>query len=612
MAGVSLHAPNFYDSAAAEADWRLCAHVIAGRPAQRVMVRRNGRATYPATSQRPLSGTPPAAPAAVMLWDDQQHLSVLALDFDAKNGHGPRTVAADASAALQLLARVGLHPFADRSPVGGWHVYAPLPTPQPADEVLLVVTALARRLSSLDVGPLTNPLHGCIRPPGSAHKSGGFQRLVHSQHEVVLALTSQPRPNAWTQLRQELVEELRATPPPGHAVDSRAPGGIRRRRIAQAAEQLAVTGLHPDRTFSSPSEARFSVICHAVNAGMTLADVHCALRDRWTWLRTSYGTKHHSALVRDFTKAKQQRTTTLLSRHVRQSDTSLQHTQRGAPSRPELDVHLALRRFRTFATHHSRTAGYSPTLRAVLTSLLWAGHVQGRILINTGIRSLAEQAGVHYDTVASMLHDLARDGLITRISRAHGPDADVWRINVELATQHPPAFGRASGLRRVFRVIGGHLVAEVYESLPHSPSVELPSSRDLANELSYDRRRVHEALRVLAGWGLAEQVSGRWHRGPADPQALSHQLGGEDDWAAQHAAHLRQRRAWAARLRHLHATIPRRVHGQLQWEAEFDLVEPQDSWVEDFAGGSPPQGHSQLDQAVLSLVRTALGGVVVA
>ncbi len=576
------------------------------------MVRRNGRSAYPATSQRPLSSTPPVAPAAVMLWNNQQQLPVLALDFDAKNGHGPRTASADANAALQLLTKAGLYPFADRSPVGGWHVYAPLPTPQPADQVLLVVTALAQRLPSLDVGPLANPLHGCIRPPGSAHKTGGFQRLVHSHHEVVLALTSRPRPDAWTRLRQELVAELRATPPPTAAADSPAAAGIRRRRMAEAAEQLAVTGQHPARAFKSPSEARFSVMCHAVNAGMTLADVHCALRDRWAWLRTSYGTKHHTALARDFTKAKQQRTTALLSRHVRPSDTSLHNTQRGAHPTVELDVHLALRRFRTFARHHSRTAGYSPTLRAVLTSLLWAGHVQGRILINTGIRSLAEQAGVHYDTVASMLHQLATDGLITRISRAHGPDADVWRINVELATQHPPASGRAGGLRRVFRVIGGHLVAEVYETLPDSPTADLPSSMELATDLGYDRRRVHEALRVLAGWGLAEQASGRWHRGPADPHSLSHQLGGEDDWAAQHALHQRQRQAWTARLKHLHTTVPVRVRGQLQWEAEFDLVEPQDAWVEDFAGGSPPASHGNTNQAALSLVQTALGGVVVA
>ncbi len=104
---MSLHAPNFHDPAAAEADWRLCAHVIAGHPAQRVMVRRNGRAAYPATSQRPLSATPPVAPAAVMLWNDQQQLPVLALDFDAKNGHGPRTAAADATTAAQLLTKAG-------------------------------------------------------------------------------------------------------------------------------------------------------------------------------------------------------------------------------------------------------------------------------------------------------------------------------------------------------------------------------------------------------------------------------------------------------------------------------------------------------------------------
>ena len=609
---VSPHAPNFHDAMGAHADWQLCAHVIAGQPAQRLMVRRDGRGTYPATAQRPLTPTPPSSPAAVMLWDQSERLHTLALDFDAKNGTGPRTAAADAQAALALLADVGLHPFADRGPTGGWHVYAVLPESRTAGQVMVLASALARRFTSLDVGPLANPVHGCIRPPGAAHKAGGFQRLAMDPHEVALALTLTPARDAWRRLTSALASELAALPVPDAPPAQGSPAaGLRRRALASDADQLARTGQHPSKSFSSPSEARFSVICNAVNAGWSLADVHLAIRDRWTWLRASYATKHHTALGRDFSKAKEQRARALSSRHVRPSDTSPHYTQRGVPT--DLDIHLALRRFRTFATEHCRAANYSPTLRAVLSAVLWAGHVQGRTLINVGVRSLAEQACVHFDTAAAHLHQLADDGLITRISRGRGLDPDVWRINVEVGATSRPAPGRAHGIRRVFRVLGGHLVADIYEHLPRAGRDETRTVSDMARTLGYDRRRVHEALRLLQGYQLAITDGRAWQQGPADPEALGRQLGGHDDWERQHRDHVHHRVAWRKRLNDLHRSTPPHLRGQIAWQDEFALVEPQDEWIEDLASGSPPARRASHDQdAALRLVRTALGGVVVA
>ena len=91
-------------------------------PAMRVMVTRRGRAAYPATAQRPLTDKLPTGPAAVMLWDTTRRLPLLALDFDAKNGHGPLAAARDAVDAWRLLTDAGLHPVigaeVSRSQVG--------------------------------------------------------------------------------------------------------------------------------------------------------------------------------------------------------------------------------------------------------------------------------------------------------------------------------------------------------------------------------------------------------------------------------------------------------------------------------------------------------------
>jgi hypothetical protein len=578
---VSSHVPDFYDCQAAHAEWQLCSAAIAGVPAQRLLVRNGGRTGYPAAAQRPLTAAPPSVPAAVMLWDRDQKLRTLALDFDAKNGAGPLTAGADARQAIKILAAAGLHPFADRGPTGGWHVYAVLPERRSAAEVMTLAAALEQQFASFDSGPLVNPVHGCIRPPGSPHKSGGFQRLATDPATTSAALSATPHPDAWFRLLRAFPTHLRrdelsvATP-----VRIRQPRGL-----PHNVHTLATSGVDPTRTFRSPSEARFSVICRAVNAGWSLLDLHLELRDRWTWLRESYGQKHHSALARDFRKAQITRQKRLCSRAVRLSDTSQHNTQGGMEGG---SAHLALRRFRTYSSEFCRRMGYSPVLRGILRSVIWAGHVQGRTVINVGVRTLAEQADVHFDTAASGLHRLARDGLIVRLSKGTGLHPDVWKINVAVAEVCRPARGRVEGIRRVFRVLGGHLVAEVYEHLAVGSSPV--TTGELAGALGYDRRRIHEALRVLAGHELAIADRGRWTIGPAEPNELGRRLGGDDDWSRQHQEHRRHREVWRKRVLGLGGFENTGPDLSPKCELdEFALFEPQpDEWIRLLAGGSPP------------------------
>ena len=557
----------------------------------RLLVTRKGRAAYPATAQRPLADRLPATPAAVMLWDHTRRLPVLALDFDAKNGHGPRTAQRDAQDALRLLSEIGLHPVADRSPSGGWHVYARLPHPAAAWDVRQVATALGRRWPSLDPSPLLNIDHGCIRPPGSPHKTGGYQRLTGSLQDAVTALRADPDPQAWARLRDRTGA--------AHTAPDTAPAdqlgtaavGVTRRQIAVAADTLARTGQHPHRGFDSPSEARYSVICSAVAAGWALADVETALQGTWTWLRDSYGTKHRSALLRDWRKAQNQRTQNVGKRTVRIPNTS-QQIHRGGTPNPVLpdsdDIHLALRRFTTYTRHHARAHGHSPVLRAITESVIWAGHVQGRTLINIGVRALAEQAAVSFVTVAAALHTLAEDGLIQRLSTGRGPDADVWRLNTELADHHRPARGRRVGLRPVFRILGRHLAGEVYESLKDATGAL--TAREIALQLGYSRQRVTEALQLLAGWRLATVTPHTgWTLGPADPTELARRLGGWTDWHNQHTRHQQQRAHWRAWLeRHRSPTID---PGQLLIdEIDAALNADEHAWIAEYANGtSPPE-----------------------
>ena len=224
--------PDFRDTAAATAEWQACAPLIAGMPAMRVMVARRGRAAYPATAQRPLTHKLPTGPAAVMLWDVTRRLPMLALDFDAKNGHGPRAAATDATDALRLLTDAGLHPIADRGPTGGWHIYARLPQPAAAWDVRQVAAALARRWPTLDPSPLLNIDHGCIRPPGAVHKTGGHQRLVGPLEAAVAALEALPDRQAWTTLRNRIGAAQTVSEPSPPEQLGQAPAGLTRRAIS--------------------------------------------------------------------------------------------------------------------------------------------------------------------------------------------------------------------------------------------------------------------------------------------------------------------------------------------------------------------------------------------
>ena len=599
----------FHDPDAASAAWE-CAALIAGRDAERRAVRRSGRTTYPDTAQRLLSASRPNQPTAVMLYTAAATLPVLALDFDAKTPSKRAQAAADAADAAQLLTDAGLSPVLDQAPSGGWHVYARLPRPIPARAVRQLAAALEQRWTTFDKLPLvTDPQRACIRPPGSPHAAGGYQTLATPLPDALTALQSLPDAGSWNRLRHLAGAAAYEAAPielPDHTDDTAATG-VRKRPLSNAATQMARTGTHPDprhdRGFNSPSERRLSILRSAVNAGWTLPEVHAALPD-WAWLRDSLATKHHSALARDWHAAQKYRTRDLHNRHVRIPDTSHHLTQGGTPEGPELalgkdfDPHLHIRKLTTASQHYARRHHYSPAQRATLRALLSMGHKQGRIYINAGCRSLAEDAAHSHETVAVHLHQFSEDGLCTRVAEAQGTDADTWRLAIELGEGHSPAPGRRYGTRPVFRILG-HLAADVYETLASRPNSEWTTS-GLADGLGYDRRRIHETLQLLASYTLASRNPQQrtWTLGAADPTALGQALGGDDDLAEHHQRHLEHRDRWKQRL-------SRQQHLQNEqplWDAEFAAVTPdEDEWIEALAGGHPPT------RAALHLVIDRLG-----
>jgi DNA-binding HxlR family transcriptional regulator len=595
--GVSSRTPDFYDRSAAEAAWVSCARSIAGRPAARTVVRRDGRPQYPADRQHLLTETLPKTPTAVMLFNQDEHLSLLALDFDAK-GHTEFAAAADAQDALELLGSVGLSPVADVAPTGGWHVYARLPRPAPKRAVRQLAAALRARWATLDISPLCNPIHGCIRPPGAPHTAGGFQALVTPIDQVTKALGSRPDPGSWNRLRHAVgAQQYEAAAEVAQEVDGSPAVGIRYRGVPRSADQLARTGHHPTKQFRSPSEARFSVIMSCVRCGWSLADIRNQL-PHWEWFRQSLGTKHHSSLAGDFHRAKKRRTQDLQDRHVHQPNTSQQQPQGGlypsdnqtelpTPTVTTEDPHLDLRKFRAFTTDHRCRRHYSPRLRATLDAVIQFGYMKSRLYVDVGVRSLAEAANNRFETVSVHLHSLAADGLITRVSDAQGVLPDVWRVNTELGDSYRPASGQQNAIRPLFRVLGGHLTAEVYEQLATRRGRSPVRCVQLASTLGYDPRTIRDALSLLESWGLCERDGQAYEVGSTDPTTLSKRLGGHEHQKTQHDEHATQRQQWAQRL----GQQPHINPEQIDWDAEFAAIEPENDWIKDHASGSPPAGR---------------------
>ena len=563
----------------------------------RLLVRRNGRGAYPASTQRPLTSTPPTPPAAVLLFDDHGHLATLALDFDVSRG-GRHVVERDAAEALQLLSEAGLLPWADAAAPGGHHVYARLPHPQPAHVVARLAAALSARWTTLDVAPLLNPTGGCIRPPGAAHKTDGFQRLVSRLEYVQRAVTHRPHPAAWDAL-WSVSGAAKVSPLPATTdapVTPDAAPGVAKRPLGGQWQAIAHGGKHP---YPSDSEARMAVIGGCVRAGWSLADIEAAISGPWArgplarHLRDKYPQGWRVRVAAEFTKARKNHLESRVHRPVRNSDTRPGSTRGG--SHPTLlssgNPHLDLRRFFSFTTAYVRDQRLTPTQRAVLRAVIWAGLVQGRLVINAGCRALAEQAGCHLDTVAATLHELAAHGLVQRLREGRGPDADLWQINVALGRDHRPARGKILGLHPVFRVVGSHRTAEVWHELQRSRA---PLTADgIGTTLGYDRQRVTEELRLLAGWDLAQRAeTGGWTLGDADADQLAAALGGDDHRRAQHEHHVAQRAAWHRCLLSRGEHTP--LAGQLDWDALLAIAAPNEhDWIREHASGaSPPAARS--------------------
>ncbi len=258
---------------------------------------------------RTLTRKLPDQPAAVPIYRDGR-TRLLTLDFDSTRD-GTLAVDRDVHRCLAWIREAGGRAITDHSTSGGRHIFIPLPLGVTLDlaEAESLGRALAARLPSLDITPMLNPATGCITPPGSRCKQGGYRRLDGTIDDAIDTLTARSAPGFAARLHHLLagtahdantVSATRATPRTSCAADPTAHGMQlwegegecarlraeyrRRGPISATVEAFARDGTAPadGRWTTRPgrldrSAARQSMLATAVVRGYSYLDVRAQL-----------------------------------------------------------------------------------------------------------------------------------------------------------------------------------------------------------------------------------------------------------------------------------------------------------------------------------------------
>jgi len=519
--------------------WELT-RAVSPRPLVRVAdVDAYGKAVNTYTRRARTAGARPDAPWAVYLTDQTGSFRLLAFDFDAAKGDP----AADAATLCGWLENAGLPHLLTRSgPSGGRHVWLALADADAVDAG--TVDTLARlvraRLNSLDIAPLSNPVTGCVRPPGAPHRAGGSSTVLAGD----LSALTVPTVTAADVAR--LVEVLAA----GHRPDPVAPLDPAAALLTDRAGRLYLPGVR--RQLPAGSVQALEVDAAAMDANQVVRRVLVgAAAARWRCADIAVLVAHSPGLE-----------------HIR-SQGQGPGVARRVRSPGEGRAVLARqwdRAVRWVATHPRASTLEDPTFEpraAALAALVddtqtradaaagrWAGPggpADRRVLdalcvlslqavsavVEADIRRLGLLCGIGRETARTALLRLARDGWVTRHSPADGPRAASWTLNGALSTAievpsrsqadpRPPGAGSAERNRwltllrtrlgaaahDVFTPSGGlgHATGQLYATL----TTQLASTSQLAYQLGHSPEDTGIRLGLLRAARLARRTSKGW------------------------------------------------------------------------------------------------------
>ena len=577
-----------------ELAWGL-APLIAGAPTYRRGRWVRGRFQYPRPAAAPkITVTLPKQPAAVPVHGPDGSVATICLDLDTSKAL-QGVVDDDARRLGELLESCGVRYVTDYSPSGGRHLYIPLVERITAAEAREVVEAMTLLAPSLDPGPHQNVTDGCIRVPGSAHKSGGHQILTTPLAAAYDTLRRRNEAETLNALRRALAPELRRrrdlkARSAKLATFASAPGAspLTFGGSQSPLRVVARTGLYDANRYASPSEARMAVLNHFAACGWTLEQVRREMAGQLPGLAALYRGKDHTdrLLDKEWVNAcgwVQKRAATKTGANGSLiNDTSPPIPTGGAAKlTSKAGVHQLVNDLENvlYATldHRLKERGREGlSLRLLLRAVLGYMRTMDTDLLDVGCRTFAGALGKHHGTVARLLPALqaASDGILTKVSDARGRNADTYLV------QLPPHFeqlardlswrpGKIYGIRPVFRVLGD-VAAITYEAIERGRLS--PTTADIVRSTALSRSAVDKALAEMAAHNMIQRSNGRWTVVAATSlTALARRLGALDDAAEQITRHRLQRAQW-------HAWLDRHLVPELT-ESEMYDAETETHWI---------------------------------
>lgn len=592
----------------------------------------------------------PARPAAVYLYSHGR-TQQLWLDFDAKH-HGAAAVDADLATATAWITQCGGVVVTDRSTSGGRHLLCPLAigTTASHDEITHLVRILATRLPTLDITPNTNPDTGCMTPPGSPCREGGYRQLDGTLDAALHAFTTRSAPDLLPRLSMLLgalnpSPHHRRTAPADPSAYTEGIGDDRRLTpdhtrdtplptdVADFATHATISTSRP--TWQSNHEPRQSVVVHAIARGHSLASLRDMIAPAGPWHHglghayTRYGHRADQALARDVDKAFTWLITNVLKssppRHKSKYTPGGTQTQ-GSRGPKSLRDWLA----NAFAWADQEFAGkrYRWTVHAVLQTMAFHALVAGERrsgtwLVGVGGRTLSLGCGLlSEDTVWRVLADLReRPGSPLVLVRHHvGTEPDVYALTGQNRVSADPVRAERIRIEPVHDawIVLGHHLRRIYELVAHHG---LRTKADLYTAAGVPRATGDAMVLDL-------HINGLLHRGPRgsvapgtrtlDEIGEEHGLGDErsarieryrDERAAWREWLIERERSRNERPVEQSATQPGRL--TTVWGEPDDAIER--SYLESvMATGPPTLDDTDVEREAIEIIAEVFGAAIVA
>lgn len=578
-----------------EEAWIL-APLIAGQLTYRLGSWIGGRFQYPRPKSMPrITRALPRRPAAVAVHGADGTVATLCLDLDTSKAL--KAVVDDDAARLgRILDGCGLRWVEDFSPSGGRHLYVPLAERMDFAAARELVEALALQAPSLDPSPHQNITDGCIRVPGSPHKSGGHQALMTPLSAAYDIMRRRNPAAAVDNLREAIAPELRrirelkvrAAKPAAVAAGGSVALGPVSTGVEGPLRRVARTGLYDAALYKSPSEARMAVLNHFSGCRWTLDQVRAGITGQFPGLAALYGSgaKQDRLLEREWANAvawtQKDAPPSAGKRNAFINDTSRTVPTGGAAgSASKAGIHQLVNDLENILygvlDHRMMKLGReSLGLRFLFRSLLGYMRAKETDLLDVGCRTLATALGKHHATIARLLPRLVEvsDGIITKVADARRRSADVYLIQLpahhqQLARELSWRKGKIHGIRHVFRALGepAALVYEAIERGRHSPT-----NADIIRATGISRSAVENALAEMSALGMVHRDGRQWRlTATTNLGQLAVRLGVMDDVQAQITIYRHQRAAW-------HAYLDRFLDQAITEEALYD-PEREEHWI---------------------------------